>query len=558
MKSIFNLILFSLFISNCFSQVTFQRAIGGIGNDNLNSIIHSTDGGFILGGYTSSFGAGGNDFYIVKCDSNIGTIQWSRTIGGAGLDVGLSVTKTSDGGCAVSGETLSFGAGNYDAYLVKLDRNGTKQWSRTIGGTGEDYGESVIQTSDGGYAIGGETNSFGAGDYEMYIVKLDSSGSIQWSETIGETGYDYALWIIQTTDGGYALFGSTDSFGEGGEDYFIVKLSSSGALQWSRTIWGTGGDYGFCIIQTTDGGYAMSGTTASFGVGYIDIYVVKLDNNGAFQWGKTFGGSNYDYGYSIIQTTDGGYAVAGTTNSFGAGNYDAYILKLDGRGNLQWSKTVGGANDDDFLSIKQTPDGGYVAAGHTNSFGEGNSDIFVVKFDGAGNTCGNSSSPLTITGSGGTTTSPTPIVTNAASIVTIPSDSISSGGIITPICVIGIKPISNEIPKTFALEQNYPNPFNPTTKIKFNTPPQPSPKERGQNVKLIIYDILGNKVSTLVNDRLSPGMYEVEFDGSNFASGVYFYKLEIRDAETKETLKQVQGDGSALYFSETRKMVLVK
>jgi hypothetical protein len=529
------------------AQTQFQRTIGGSGDDRATPIIQTSDGGYAAAGYTSSFGAGGYDEYIVKFDFN-GTLQWSRTIGGTGTDIALSITQTTDGGYTVSGETNSFGAGGYDEYIVKLDHNGMPQWTKTIGGTGDDFGEHIVQTIDGGYAIGGQTNSFGAGDYDMIIVKIDAAGTFQWSRTIGGTSLDYALSIIQTTDRGYALFGSTDSFGAGYNDYYIVKLDSSGSLQWSRTIGGTGGDYGFSIIQTTDGGYAMSGTTISFGAGNLDLYIVKLDVSGLLQWSRTIGGTNHEYGYSLVQTTDVGYAVSASTASFGAGSYDAYIVKLDSSGSLQWSKTIGGANDDNFLSIIQTTDGSYAAAGSTASFGAGGYDAYIVKLDTGGNTCGNSSSPLsTVESPTSTVMSPAPTVTSPTPTVITPASTISSGGTLTLICTFtGIKPISKEIPNSYKLFQNYPNPFNPSTNIKFDIAPlfnqgRVAPASAGDGVvTLKIYDILGREVTTLVNQQLQPGTYNIEWNASDYPSGIYFYKLETGN------------------FVDAKKMVLVK
>jgi hypothetical protein len=535
-----------------FSQTQFQHTIGGTGGEYCSSIIQTADGGYAVAGYTNSFGAGGNDFYIVKLAGTGGTLQWTRTIGGAGNDIALSIIQTADGGYAVSGETTSFGAGNFDAYIMKLDYNGMLQWSRTVGGAGDEYGESIIQTPDGGYAVASYTTSFGAGDYDVYIIKLDAAGMIQWSRTIGGPGYDYALSIIQTTDDGYALFGSTGFYGAGYTDYYVVKLDSNGSLQWSKTIGGTGGDYGFSIVQALDGGYALSGTTVSFGAGNLDIYIVKLDHNGSLQWTRTVGGTEHDYGYVIIQTTDGGYAVSGSTASFGAGGNDAYIVKLNSSGSLQWSKTAGGMNYDYTLSIIQTTDGGYAAADYSASFGAGDADIYIVKLDAAGNTCGNTSSPLPSSGTGGTLGSPASITTSPTPSVSSPSPSTGTGGVLTTLCFVGIQPISNELPGSYRLYQNYPNPFNPSTKIKFDvpTPLNPPFSQRGEErsgggfVTLTIYDILGREIATLVDQQLKPGSYEVEWSAtggaSNYPSGVYFYKLVTNE------------------FFDTKKMILMK
>jgi hypothetical protein len=257
------------------------------------------------------------------------------------------------------------------------------------------------------------------------------------------------------------------------------------------------------------------------------------------QWTKTVGGGDFDYGYSIIQTSDGGFALSGSTASFGAGGYDAYFVKLDSNGSLQWTRTAGGVNDENVLSIKQTSDGGYVGAGSTSSFGSGNADFFIVKLDSSGNTCGNSSSPSPAAGSGGTLGNPAFTTTSPTPTVTSPISSTGTGGEVTAICLIGIQPISNEIPRYYELHQNFPNPFNPVTKIKFDVP-NFAWAQYTEPVQLLIYDILGRKVISLVSELLKPGTYEVDWDASRYPSGVYFCKLTSGN------------------FSETKKMVLAK
>jgi len=527
MKNSYFKILLTLLTINCSlltvnAQSQFQLAIG---TGYAHSIIQTTDSGYAVAGYENL------GMYIVKLDGN-GTFQWSRTVGGTGDDYALSIIRTTDGGYAMAGFTNSFGAGNGDMYIVKLDASGTLQWSRTVGGNNPDYAYSIIQTTDGGYAVAGRTQSFGAGNQDMYIVKLDGSGTLQWSRTVGGTGEDGASSIIQTTDGGYAVAGYTFSFGAGLNDVYIVKLDGSGTLQWSRTVGGTGYDYASSIIQTTDGGYVMAGYAGSG-----DFYIVKLDGSGTLQWSRTVGGTGNDFANSFIRTTDGGYAVAGVTNSFGAGGDDMYIVKLDSSGTLQWSRTVGGANYDRASSIIQTTDGGYAVAGWINNFNK-----YLAKLDGSGNTCGNSSSPPSISGTHGTLGSPTSIVNSPTSIVTSPTSLTNTGGTLTIICtIVGIQPVSNEIPSSFELYQNYPNPFNPVTKIRFALP-------KSSFAKLVVYDGLGREVAMLVNEQLNPGSYEVDWEASNYPSGVYFYQLTATDPSAS----------LSVIYTNTKKMVLIK
>jgi len=364
----------------------FCKAIGGKKLEAAVSLIQTSDGGYAITGLTKSFSAGGHDVYVVKLDAN-GNLQWTKTIGGPESEEGNSLIQTSDGGYAITGFTKSFGTGELDVYVVKLDANGKLQWTKTIGGKKEDVGTSIIQTSDGGYAIGGYTESFGAGGWDVYLVKLDANGNLQWTKTIGGKGWEAGLSLIQTSDGGYAIAGYTSSFGTGGTDVYVVKLDTHGNLQWTKTIGGPGNEIGISLIQTSDGGYAIAGTTSSdelapySGPAEADVYVVKLDANGNLQWIKTIGGPEHDRGLSLIQTSDGGYAIAGSTQSFGAGEWDIYVVKLD-------------ENGDACCAVSQTSQ-----VGSGGRLGSATSSI------GSG---GKLTSPTPTTSSGGTLTSQCP------------------------------------------------------------------------------------------------------------------------------------------------------
>jgi uncharacterized delta-60 repeat protein len=399
----------------------FEKAIGGSGNDYAHSITQSSDGGYVVAGYTSSFGAGSYDFYVVKLDSS-GNIIWTKTIGGSGDDQAWSIIRSSDGNYVVAGWTNSFGS-NYDFYVVKLDSSGNIIWTKTIGGSGNDQAWSIIQSSDGGYAVAGRTSSFGAGSWDFYVVKLDSSGNVVWTKTIGGIGDDQAWSIIQSSDGGYVVVGWSDSFGAGLRDFYVVKLDANGNVVWSKTIGGIYGEGAHSIIQSSDGGYIVAGSTETFGAGGWEMYIVKLDSAGNVQWTKTIGGpSFFDDAVSIIQSSDGGYVVSGYTNSFGAGGSDFFVVKLDSSGNVVWAKTIGGSGNDAWgNSIIQSSDGGYVVVGHTQSFGAGGVDFYVVKLAPDGTLGCHDSFQNPITSSGGNVGSPTSSSSSPSSTVSSPS-----------------------------------------------------------------------------------------------------------------------------------------
>jgi len=419
------------------SSPYFCRAIGGPSIEVGKSLIQTSDGGYAIAGTTTSFGAGGWDVYVVKLDAS-GNLQVTKTIGGPKNEEGNSLIQTSDGGYAIAGYTESFGAGQLDVYVIKLDANGNLQWTKTIGGPGGEIGHSLIQTSDGGYAIAGYTYFFGAGEWDVYVVKLDANGNLQWTKTIGGPEDEEGYSLIQTSDGGYAIAGYTYSFGAGKEDIYVVKLDANGNLQWTKTIGGPESDWSSSLIQTSDGGYAIAGYTKSFSVGGADVYVVKLDANGNLQWTKTIGGPASEIGYSLIQTSDGGYAITGTTSSdelaayFGPAEADIYVVKLDANGNLQWTKTIGGPEHDRGLSLIQTSNGGYVIAGYTKSFGAGEADVYVVKLDKNGNACCAVSQTSQV-GSGGRLGSATPSIGGGGKL-TAPTPTTSSGGTLSSQC----------------------------------------------------------------------------------------------------------------------------
>lgn len=357
--------------------VQWQKTFGGSSWDEGHSVQQTSDGGYIIAGRTESFGAGYSDVYLIKTDS-AGNLLWQKTFGGAYDDDGYSVQQTTDGGFIIAGRTESFGLGWWDVYLIKTDPSGNLQWQKNFGGVYWDKGYSVRQTSDGGFIIAGWTWSSGLDN--VYLIKTDSSGNLLWEKTFGGTGNDYGESVQQTSDGGYIIAGGTLSFGAGSRDVYLIKTDPNGNSQWQKTFGGASDDRGTSVQQTTDDGFIIAGWTGSFGVGgYYDVYLIKTDSAGNLLWEKTFGGAGGDSGHSVQQTTDGGYIIAGETDFWGDLGGDVYIIKTDPNGNLQWQKTFGGADGDSGHSVQQTADGGYIIAGVTCSFGAGDADVYLIK-----------------------------------------------------------------------------------------------------------------------------------------------------------------------------------
>ena len=363
----------------------WSQTYGGADADGALSLTQTADGGYCLAGYTRSFGAGEEDFWLVKVDSS-GNMQWNRTYGGTESDIALYVIETADGGYSMVGYTGSFGAGGDDFWLIKTDSSGNMEWNRTIGGAGDDYAFSLAETVDGGYTVAGYTRSYGAGRDDFWLVKTDSSGNAEWNRTYGGWDDEGAISLVLCSDGGYALAGMTESFGYGSDrdDFWLVKTDSFGNMEWNQTYGGTIREYGFCLIQASDGGYAFAGSTCSFGAGNHDSWLVKTDGFGNMEWSQTYGGTDSDGTTSLIQTADGGYVLSGTTCSFGQGENDFWLVKTYKNGEMMWSQTYGGAGDNISSSLVETSDGGYAIAGYTYSVGAGNSDAWLIKTDEQG------------------------------------------------------------------------------------------------------------------------------------------------------------------------------
>jgi len=367
---------------------TWSRTFGGAQSDRGASVQQTSDGGFIVAGSTDSFGAGARDVYLIKTDPR-GKEEWSKAFGGTEWDWGYSVRQTRDGGFIVGGRTASFGAGYYDAYLIKTDRYGNEEWSRTFGGASEDWAESVQQTRDGGFIVAGWTLSFVAEEADLCLIKTDASGEEEWSRTFAGTDNAWGFCVQQTRDGGFIVAGMTGGFIPGAElgthDIYLIKTDANGAEQWSRTFGGANDDLASSVQQTTDGGFIVAGWTQSFGAGGTDLYLLKTDSRGGEEWSTTFGGEGHDGAGSVVQTTEGGFVVVGSTDSFGAGEEDVYLIKTDRNGKEEWSRTLGGAQFDWAESVVQTTDGGFIVAGRSASFDAGTGDVYLIKTDRYGN-----------------------------------------------------------------------------------------------------------------------------------------------------------------------------
>jgi hypothetical protein len=373
--------------------------------DWVRAVQQTSDGGYIVAGGTESFSAGisySPYVWLFKLDSD-GSSVWQK-VGGFYMDDAYSVQQTSDGGYISAGRWSNPGpmyGPEHGYFILKVDSNGSNVWYRAYGvGDYPILGvpSSLRQTSDGGYVVLG---------YDGWVAKLNSTGGVTWQKRYNDSAVIGANSIQQTTDGGYIVAGCTN-YSDSGWNAWVLKLDSSGLIDWQKAYGGSGGDFLNSIQQTVEGGYIVAGSTYSFGAGNGDVWVLRLDSTGGVTWQKTYGGKADDSASSIQQTSDGGYIVAGTTNSFGAGGTDFWFLKLDSTGLVEWQEAYGGSGSDSASSVEQTSDGGYIVAGSTNSFGAGGTDAWVVKLAVYGYIVWNASS-----GASTHTTSATPSNSNA-------------------------------------------------------------------------------------------------------------------------------------------------
>ncbi|MHA2202236.1 MAG: hypothetical protein ACW991_00970 [Candidatus Hodarchaeales archaeon] len=359
-------------------------------DDNAQALLQTVDEGYVIAGRTFSYGAGESDAWLVKTDSN-GKVLWNITYGGSDVDWATAIVETTEGGFAFTGSTNSFGVERSDIWVVKTDNTGIEQWQRTFGGQGEECGYDILQTADEGFVLVGYTSSYGLGAKDMWVIKLTGSGDIEWHSTFGGIRDDIGEALIVTPDGGYVLGGQTWSYGMGNNDMWLVKIDEHGIDEWSTVYGGTEREWIEELILTTDGGFAFVGQSWASGLGSRDVWLVKTDEYGTIEWQKTYGGVEKEWAEDLIQTAEEGYAIAGFTSTSGIGSFvDMWLVKTDREGTLLWSRQYGGPSkyNDVASALVQTEDENFVLAGISDApwfvpyYGGG--DIRLIKTDSHG------------------------------------------------------------------------------------------------------------------------------------------------------------------------------
>lgn len=322
---------------------------------------------------------------FVTTENLSGYYIFSSAVGGANVDLGYSIIKTADCGFAVVGMTETFGAGSQDVFFAKFDSMGNIQWARTIGGTDQDEAYSLVQSDDGGYIITGRTMSFGSGNEDIFLVKITQSGELEWARAIGEAGNDVGRSTALTHDGGFVITGWTGSYSAGIYDFFLMKLNSLGIVEWAKTVRGVENELGYSIIQTSDRGFAITGI---YGADFYmsdttDCFLAKFDSLGTMQWMKLIGGIYDDRSFSVAQRSDEGFVIVGMCGyqRIDPNSGDLLIVGTSSTGDIEWAKTLQASGNDKASSVKVDADDEMFIAGKISGWGSGWSDLLLMKLD---------------------------------------------------------------------------------------------------------------------------------------------------------------------------------
>jgi len=500
------------------AQVTFQKTYGRSSYDAANYVQQTSDGGYFIVGSTADHITEYRDFLLIRTDAG-GDTLWTKTYGGINNDDGNSVQQTSEGGFILAGSSMSFGEGNGDALLIKTSANGDVVWAKSYGGVDSDNGLNVHQTSDGGYILAGNTMSFGAGYFDVYLIKTTANGDTAWTRTYGGPGGDFAYSVQQTTDGGYIIAGLTTSAGAGGADAFLIKTTASGDTLWTKTYGGASTDGGYTVEQTTDGGYMLTGYSQSFGPGTYNIYLIRTTATGDTVWTKTYGHGAYDHALSGSLTSDGGVIITGQTNCCSSGDYDAFAIKTNATGDTLWTKTYGGPNDgnggpnDEWgYSMMQTSDGGYIMGGATHSFNSDSTDFYMVKTDANGNSgCSQKGMAPTISSSNTIVENWTPVVKRPATVVSNQIITTGKGVSVHPVCTTyGISDITGL--NSFSI---YPNPASGNFTLELNSGFTATNIQIFNTLGALVYEQAISQLSTNINLNAPAGIYFVKVSDSD-------------------------------------------
>ena len=367
------------------------RAYGSRLYEKANAIGGYADGGCIVVGETSSFASGGHDIWIIRVNKE-GNPIWQKVYGGLKQETANAVIATGDGGALVVGTTESFGSGGRDALAMKINAKGEIEWQKCYGGTGYDLAKTVVADPTGGYIVTGTSDSFGEGSDNVWVFKINTAGVMVYQNVYGGDNWDEANALLCTPDGGLLIVGSTRSWGAGQKDILVVKTTKDGSIEWQKAFGGKGQDVGASVQMSTNGGFIVMGTTESFGEGASDVWIASLKKDGTLEWQKTIGGTGADSAAASARYVSGSIAIVGNSTSFSDGNSDLWLIRISAKGDIEWQKRYGGNNSEYGSGINTAGDDGSFVSGVSWSMGSSGSVFYVLKPDNAGNPLGKSTS----------------------------------------------------------------------------------------------------------------------------------------------------------------------
>jgi hypothetical protein len=484
-------IFLSQSISCLIGQDTWTHTFGGIDHDMAQSVIETSDGSYLTACKTLSYGSGDYDIWLVKTDL-YGDTLWTKTYGGTDGEYFPHIIETSDQSFLIAGFSFSYGSGSHndsDIWLIKTDVNGDTLWTKTYGGYSWEYAAhiSVIETSDESYLIAGLTGSFGSGLEDAWLIKTNMNGDTLWTKTYGGSLYEGANSIIETSDQSYLFVGQTGSIDSANFNAWLVKTDHNGDTLWTKTFGELDWSRAYSVIETSDHSYLIAGKFYSYDSGSADSWLIKTDYDGNTLWTRTYGGSSYDIFETVIETSDQTFLITGSTESFGSGERDIWLIKTDLDGEPLWSQFYGGAQSDEGKSVIETSDQNYLIVGHTKSYGSGASDAWIIKTDSFGNT----TLPVSIQNE----------------MVQLQSNSL----------LIAPNPMNNKCSFTYTLHER-------------------------SNISIDIYNINGTRVWSRDLDEQQGGTYRnvwnaQDQNGANLGSGIYV--LQISTSSWKESRKLI-------------------
>jgi len=367
-----------------FRETVFKTYGGPAAETGWNVI--NTGNGFLVSADTASQGAGNKDVYLIKTDEK-GGLEWTRTFGDKGADAGIGLCRSNDGGFITAGGTNSYGSGETDVYVVKTDKDGELIWDKTYGGNNYDYAYSICSAHGSGYVITGYSSSYTKDpESDVYLLKIDDKGRELWHKTFGGIDWDVGYSVAALNDGGYAIAGYTNSFGAGKTDMYVIRTDAKGDCVWAKTYGGAREDRAYSVIQAKDNNLVITGKSGSYaarGFGW-DIVLMKIDQNGNSLWSRVFPAADVDAGNCTIETPDNGFVIAGTKKCYGICDANVYVIKTDSEGNTGWVRIFAGISDDSASAVCLSNKGDYIICGTTLSYGYGRGDVLLMSVNNKG------------------------------------------------------------------------------------------------------------------------------------------------------------------------------